>query len=167
MIKLKALNIEDAEKEYEAIKKIPHEENGYMNNLYDNTYEEFVNESIPRLTKRSKGIDLPEDCVADTYFFLWDDDTIVGLFKIRHYLNERLRNGSGHVGYSIIKEYRGKGYAKAGLKLALEKAKELVKEDEIYFSVHKDNPASLHVLESNGGYITGEDDEEYHVRIKK
>lgn len=65
---------------------------------------------------------------------------IVGLFKIRHYLNDFLRKGAGHIGYGILPEYRGKGYAKKGLVLAIEKCKEIIKENEIYLSVHKDTP---------------------------
>lgn len=88
------------------------------------------------------------------------------MFKFRHYLNEALVNGAGHIGYGIKKECRGKGYATEGLRLALEKAREIVPEDEIYLSVHKDNPASLKVQLKNGAYIHHEDEEEFFTRIK-
>ena len=55
--------------------------------------------------------------------------------KIEKGVNKILRKGAGHVGYGILPEYRGKGYAKQGLLLAIEKCKELIKEDEIYLSV--------------------------------
>ena len=42
----------------------------------------------------------------------------------------------------------------------------LVKEDEIYMSVNRDNPASLRVQEKNGAYIHHMDDKEYYTRIK-
>ena len=48
----------------------------------------------------------------------------------------------------------------------LEKAREIIKEDEMYLSVHKDNPASLKVQEKNGAYIVGETEGEYLTRIK-
>ena len=38
-----------------------------------------------------------------------------------------LRKGAGHIGYGILPEYRGKGYAKKGLVLAIEKCKEIIK----------------------------------------
>ncbi|MCR5115479.1 MAG: GNAT family N-acetyltransferase, partial [Bacteroidales bacterium] len=47
---------------------------------------------------------------------------IVGQFRIRHYLNEALRTGAGHIGYFIAKEFRGKGYATEGLRQTLEVA---------------------------------------------
>ena len=51
------------------------------------------------------------------------------------------------------------------LRLTIEKAKEIIPENEIYLSVHKDNPASLKVQEKNGAYIHHEDDKEYYTRI--
>ena len=102
-----------------------------------------------------------------TYFTIRkDDNKIVGLFKIRHYLNDFLRNGPGHMGYAILPDERGKGYAKKGLQLAIEECKNLILEDEIYFSVIKSNPASSKVILSCGGYIFEENEKEYLLRIK-
>lgn len=86
---------------------------------------------------------------------------------MRHCLNEALKNGAGHIGYGIKKDCRGKGYATEGLKLVLEKAREIVKEDEIYMSVSKNNPASLRVQIKNGAYIHHEDKKEFYTRIRK
>ena len=166
MLSLKKINYDDIEEEYKAITLIPDMENGFENKYYNVSKDEFKNKIIPKLLKNSEGLDLEEGYVPDTYFFLWNDDEIVGLFKIRHYLNDFLRNGPGHIGYTILPKYRGKGYAKKGLLLAIEKCKEIIKEDEIYFSVHKDNPASLKVLIDCGAFITGETEEEFLTRIK-
>lgn len=166
MLYLKKINYEDVEEEYKAIKSIPANENGFENKYYNITKEEFVNQVIPKLLKNSEGLELPDGYVLDTYFFLWNDNKIVGLFKIRHYLNDFLKNGPGHVGYGILPEYRGKGFAKKGLLLAIEKCREIIKEEEIYLSVRKDNPASLRVQQDCGAFIVGETDEEYLTRIK-
>ena len=40
-------------------------------------------------------------------------------------------------------------------------------EDEFYLRVNRDNPASLKVMQKNGGRIVKEDDGHYYVRIKK
>lgn len=166
MLYLKAVNIEDIEKEYLFTTEQPADENGFTNKYEGVSREEFEKVALPRLINNSKGIDLPEGHVPGTEFFLWEDDEIVGLFRIRHELNDFLREGAGHIGYGIKKEYRGKGYATKGLALTIEKAKEIIKEDEIYMSVHKDNPASLQVQLKNGAYIHHEDDKEYYTRIK-
>lgn len=166
MIYLKEANMEDAKKEYKFIKDTPTDENGFENKYYGLSYEDFVNKALPEIIKFSKGIDLPKGYVPQSFYFLWDEDSIVGLFKVRHYLTEALRNGVGHIGYGIHKDYRTKGYATKGLALAIEKAKKIIKEDEIYFSVHIDNPASLKVQLNNNAYVHHSDEKEHYTRIK-
>ena len=80
-------------------------------------------------------------------------------------LNDALRNGAGHIGYGIRRDARGRGLAKAGLKLLLETVGHLIDEDEAYLAVNKTNPASLHVMLANGAYIHHEDEAEYYTRI--
>ncbi len=48
MIYLKKANLEDAAKEYELTQKIPALENGYENEVYGISFEEFVNKIIPK-----------------------------------------------------------------------------------------------------------------------
>ncbi len=167
MIYLKEANLEDIEKEYEYIRQLPEDENGFTNPNCGCSREEFEERVLPGYINYSKGIDLAPGHVPETPYFLWDDDKIVGLFRIRHHLCEALANGAGHIGYGIGKEYRGRGYASEGLCLTIEKAWTIIPEDEIYMSVHKDNPASLRVQIKNGAYIHHEDDEEYYTRIKR
>lgn len=165
MFKLKELNLEDIKQEYELLQKIP-SENGFENEYYNCTFEDFKEKHVPKMINNSKGIDLKPGYVPGGYYFLWNDEQPVGLVKIRYYLNDHLRNGAGHIGYAVLKEYQGKGYASKALALAIELCKYLIYEDEIYFSVHKDNPASLKVQLKNGAYIVGENEEEYFTRIK-
>ena len=97
---------------------------------------------------------------------MWDDDEIVGLFKVRKKLNDSLREGAGHIGYGIIKKYRNKGYATRGLKLVIELIKDEIEEDEIYMSVNKNNPYSLKTQLNCGAYIFIENEDHYFTRIK-
>lgn len=167
MIYLKEANLEDVQKEYDFITNTPAEENGFTNDNSGCGFEEFKNEILPSFIAWSRGEKLPEGWVPCTELFIWDDDEIVGLLRLRHYLNDFLREYHGHIGYGIKKECRGKGYAKEALRLAVEKAWEIIPEDQVYMSVHKDNPASLHVQLANGAYIDREDDECYYTRISK
>ncbi|MCR5754624.1 MAG: GNAT family N-acetyltransferase [Acetatifactor sp.] len=167
MLYLKAANLEDIEKEYDFITNLPADENGFTNPFCGCSYEEFETKILPGYIDHAKGLNLQAGYVPGTQFFLWDDDIIVGLFRIRHYLNDFLAGGPGHIGYGIRKEYRGKGYATKGLKLTIEKAWTIIPEDEIYLSVHKDNPASLQVQLKNGAYIHHEDEKEYFTRIRR
>lgn len=164
---LKEANMEDVQKEYKFITQLPEDENGFTNKDYGCSYEEFEKKILPGYIDKSNGINLSPGHVPGTEYFLWDGDTIVGLFRIRHHLCEALANGAGHIGYGIKKEYRGKGYANEGLRLTIEKAWEIIPEDEIYMSVHKDNPASLKTQLKNGAYIHHEDDKEFFTRVKR
>ncbi|MBR4960096.1 MAG: GNAT family N-acetyltransferase [Clostridia bacterium] len=65
------------------------------------------------------------------------------------------------------KEFRGRGYGTKGLKLALDLAKNIVPEEEIYLRVRKDNITSYKAICRNGAYITGEDETHYLMRVKK
>lgn len=166
MIYLKEANMEDVEKEYEFITNTPEDENGFTNPDTGCSLEDFKDKILPGLINMSRGIDLPKGYVPQTSYFLWDEDKIVGLFRVRHYLNDFLKEHAGHIGYGIAREYRGKGYATKGLSLALDMARDIILEDELYLSVRKTNPASLKVQTKNGAYIHHEDEEEYYTRIK-
>lgn len=167
MLYCKEANFADMEKEYLFVRDIPADENGFGNSWAGVSREDFAQKALPQMISSSKGENLPEGYVPETFLFLWQDDEIVGQFRIRHCLCESLRNGAGHIGYFIKKECRGKGYGKEGLRLTLEIAKGIVPEEEIYLRVNKDNPASLHIMLWNGGYIHSEDTDHYFVRIKK
>lgn len=166
MLELRAANWNDAEKEYAYIAQLPENENGFTNPYIGITRESFMEWALPRMINYSRGIDLPEGYVPCTEYFLWRGDDIVGLFRLRHILNDTLRNGSGHIGYGIKEEYRGHGYASLGLKLAINEAKKIIDEKEIYMSVNKNNAPSLRVQLKNGAYIHHEDEKKYYTRIK-
>jgi len=112
-------------------------------------------------------VNMPEWFVPETYYYLWDDDTLIGEYRIRHYLTEALKTGAGHIGYGIKKELRGRGYGSKGLALALELAKKIVPEDEIYLRVLKSNIPSFKAICKNGAYIANEDNSYYFMRIRK
>lgn len=163
---LRLERIEDVslEQSYACYHSFEKDEHGFMNDAYGLSLEEYQ-KFVERCVKDSKGIDLPDWKVPQTTYMLMKKDQVVGIFKLRHYLTEGLKNGAGHIGYGIAKDYRGKGYASIGLALTIKEAKKIIREDEIYLSVHKDNPASLKVQMKNGAWIDHEDEKEYYTRI--
>ena len=164
MLEIRELNWQDADAIYQVLKYLPADENGFMNPYHGIDKETFMHEIMTKLINIANGINLKPGYVPQTYYFLWEENHIVGVYKLRHYLNEHLRNGSGHIGYGILPAYRNQGYAKKGLALLLDIAKDVIREDEIYMASHKDNPASLHVQLANGAYIH-HDEEEVYTRI--
>lgn len=166
MLCLKEANLEDAAAEYAFISELPQCENGFTNECPGVSEAEFTERVLPRMIAFSHGEELPAGYVPETSLFLWEDGEIVGLFRVRHALTEWLREGAGHIGYSISKSARGRGLATSGLALALEYARGVVAEDEIYMSVNRDNAASLRVQQKNGAYIHHSDCAQHYTRIK-
>ncbi len=167
MLYLKEANLNDAEAEWTFLRDMPENENGVENRWHGCDWETFMNVALPKLLSYAKGENLGEGHVPDTAFFLWADGEIVGLFKLRHYLNEALREGAGHIGYFIKPDCRGRGYGTEGLRLTLERGKDMIPEEEFWLRLYKYNTPSLRVMQKNGGRIVGEDEEHYFVRIPK
>lgn len=108
---------------------------------------------------------------ASTYFALdLDLNIMVGACNIRHYLNEGLRNGGGHIGDGVRPSMRNKGYGKEIVRLALEECKKLgIK--EVLMSCTTHNIASKKTIISNGGVYErtvledGEELEQYWIKL--
>ncbi len=166
-MELRKLNTNDIEAQWAYTTALPTDENGLTNPYNGVSFEEYKEKVLPELISYEHPVNMPDWFVPETYYYLWDGDNLVGEFRIRHYLTDALRNGSGHIGYSISREYRGKGYGTEGLRLTLQIAKEIVPEDEIYLRVIKDNIASQKVMINNGAYRAGEDEDHYFMRIAK
>ena len=110
MIYLKKACPEDLEKEWLFVRDMPEDENGLTNAWHNVSREDFEAKALPQMLVFSEGRGLPEGYVPETSFFLWDNDTIVGQLRIRHFLCESLRTVAVHIGQFIAKPFRGKGY---------------------------------------------------------
>lgn len=165
MLYLKEANHDDLDKEWQFVRNMPIDENGLTNSYHNVSRDDFHRNALPEMIGFANGENLPEGYVPTTYLFLWNNDVIVGQFRIRHYLTKSLEAGAGHIGYFIAKEYRGQGFGTEGLRLALQIARNIVPEKEFFLRVNKDNPASLQVMLKNGGRIVAEDDKKHYVRI--
>ena len=166
-MELRKINKEDAQAQWEYTTALPADENGLTNPYHGVSFQEYRDTVLPTLISYEHPVNMPDWFVPETFYYLWDEGTLVGEFRIRHYLTEALRNGAGHIGYSIRRDARGKGYGTIGLMLTLQFARQIVLEEEIYLRVNKDNIASQRVMQKNGAYQTGEDAEHYFFRIRK
>jgi len=84
-----------------------------------------------------------------------DDGRLIGMINIRHCLNNYLLNFGGHIGYSIRKSERQKGYATEMLGLALKECEKL-KLEKILMTCTKNNIASAKTMINNGAKFENE-----------
>ncbi len=166
-VALRKINRQDAAAQWAYTRAQPADENGLTNPYCGVSYDEYMEKALPALMSYEHPVGMPDWFVPETYYYLWDDDCLVGEFRLRHYLTEALRTGAGHIGYSIGKDARGKGYGTLGLGLLLPIARTIIPEDEIYLRVHKNNIASQKVMLKNGAYWAGEDESHWFLRIPK
>jgi predicted acetyltransferase len=99
--------------------------------------------------------------VLQTVFWALDESgEAIGLVRVRHYLNDRLRDRGGHIGYYIRRARRGRGYGREALRLGLMELKK-IGEQKAMLTVDMENLPSRRVIEANGGRLesTGLDDE--------
>lgn len=95
--------------------------------------------------------------VPDSTFFLLDTERniFLGACNIRHYLNERLLIGAGHIGDGIRPSERRKGYGARLVTLALSECRKLGI-DRVLMCCKKENIPSMKTIISNGGVLENE-----------
>lgn len=84
-----------------------------------------------------------------------EDNKLVGIINIRYVLNDYLLNFGGHIGYSVRKDERRKGYAKEMLKMALQECRKLGMK-KVLLTCNADNIASAKTIKSCGGILENE-----------
>jgi len=115
-------------------------------------------ETVEGFDLQSRGEGLLEGWVPHTTRFLIHEGRILGLFNLRHQLNDNLRRFGGHVGYSVRPSERRKGYGTLLLTNAMELARE--KDiDRLLITCEPANIASIGVIEKCGGRF---EDRFYH-----
>ena len=155
----------DPERTYALFGEFQADENGFENPAAGMGRAAFA-DYVRSLRNEAAGIGLKLGWVPATKYILMNGQgDYVGIFNLRHRLNDALREGAGHIGYGIAPEWRGRGYATEGLRLSLIKARDEFGITEAYLSVHKSNPASLAVQRHLGARIDHESDTEYFTRI--
>lgn len=133
---------------------------GTANLRHSISYEEWLNAIKDNLK---------EDTVRDglvpasTYLAIRaSDHKLIGMIDIRHRLNDYLLQFGGHIGYSVRKSERNKGYAREMLKLALEKCK-AISLDKVLITCDKENIASSKTIIGNGGILENEVQDEERI----
>ena len=126
-------------------------------------------EWIDFLAKHKNPETLPEGRVPATQliFVREEDQKIVGMIDIRHYLSEYLEKYGGHIGYSVAPSERLKGYATQMLKATLPVCKKLGI-DKVLITCIKGNEGSKRTILNNGGvYETTVYEPDEKVKLEK
>ena len=113
------------------------------------TVEQYLQSccDMPDPTKLRPGL------VPQTVFWVLDSNGLaVGMVRVRHYLNEKLRLHGGHIGFFVRRDQRGQGYGTEALRLALIELRRMG-EKRALLTANSDNIASIRVIEANGGHF--------------
>ena len=155
MIYLNKLNKNNGIKELEFLRNFPEYENGFYNPASLENLEMI--ESFKRWIKEnelvSMGVGLKEGKVPQTIYWIMENDEIVGIGKIRHYLNENLLVRGGHIGIGISSSHRGKGIGTKALELLLLEALNTYGIKKVLLTNSETNIASRRIVEKCGGKL--------------
>ncbi|MFC0215602.1 GNAT family N-acetyltransferase [Paenibacillus chartarius] len=152
-IELIELQGSEGEDVYEMIVEMGAGQNGFVNSLLSDTMDGF-HALIKHNVQAAQGIGLAEGRVPQTVYVLYTDGKPVGYGKLRHCLNEKLRQHGGHIGYVIRPTARGQGYGAIILRELLRQAaaKNI---PEVLLTCDESNTASRRIIEGHLGRLTG------------
>jgi predicted acetyltransferase len=115
------------------------------------TGEATLAEFLQRCCDMADAAHCPSHLMPQTVYWALDDaGRAIGMVKLRHCLNDKLRLHGGHCGYYIHRNHRRKGYGTRVLRLALEELRRLGV-DRALVTIDPENIPSIRVVEANGG----------------
>jgi len=161
-MRLREVNLEDKEKIWQYREEFLQESDHVAGAAYldkAKTFEEWY-----EVLQKSKSEEtVPEGWVpAMTYVAVDEEENILGIINFRFKLNEFLLHRGGHIGYSVRKSERRKGYAKEMVRFCLLEAKERgIK--RVLITCNAENIASENTIKANGGKLENivmDDDEQ-------
>jgi predicted acetyltransferase len=124
----------------------------YSARLLGKSFESF----LEFLTLNAYNMIDPLNRVAETVYVMVDDhQTIVGALSLRHFLNQRLYELRGHIGYGISPSFRNQGLGSLMLKMSFEYCKQY-NIPEVLITCHQSNTGSRKVIINNGGILEDE-----------
>lgn len=94
--------------------------------------------------------------VPETELWWVEGDRFLGSVSVRHRLNDLLEAWGGHIGYAVRPSARGQGHATAMLAAMLDHVRANLALDRVTLTVNSKNPASMQVIEKNGGVFRDE-----------
>lgn len=102
--------------------------------------------------KQRRGIDLPENHVPSTTFWLIGGGQFLGAANLRHRLSPRLERYGGHIGYHIRPSRWGRGYGTEQCRRILREAHRMGINPAL-LTCKNDNESSIRIIEKCGGKL--------------
>lgn len=120
----------------------------------DFEYADFLG-LLKKLDNYAKGIAIPNDAVPSTTYWLMQNDEIIGVTNLRHFLNQQITFCGGHIGLGIRPSYRGKGFGHILMEKSIHQLNAMGVE-AIHIHCYKENLASSAIIIANGGELKSE-----------
>ena len=86
-MELRKINIQDAIAQWEYTTALPVDENGLTNQYNGVSYEDYIETVLPTLISYEHPVNMPNWFVPETYYYLWDQDCLIGEFRIKTLFN--------------------------------------------------------------------------------
>lgn len=118
--------------------------------------DQLIEDVVTALDAWEREEELPLGWVPSSTRFWIENEVIMGVINVRHYLTPGLEEVGGHIGYSVSPAHRCKGIATYMLKGALEHCRSLGL-SRILLTCASQNIASWKVIERNGGILEREE----------
>ena len=133
------------------VQEIGSGENGFVNGLNSSSMEEFSSK-VRRNYEMARSINLPDEYVPQTIYWLYHNGKPVGYGKLRHRLNEKLlESGAYRICHQTVGA--GKGYGKRMLAGLVKKAREK-NISRVLLTCDETNRASRRIIEWNHGELS-------------
>lgn len=110
---------------------------------------------LAKIADFTAGNNLPKHAVPSTTLWLVEEDELIGVTNLRHYLNDAIAHCGGHIGLGIRPSYRGQGLGNHLMhsSIAWLQAHGV---NEVHIHCYQDNLASVNAIISNAGVLESE-----------
>jgi predicted acetyltransferase len=148
---IRKLTIDDEEAYQTYVAKLSNDDNEFIN---PNLLNEDKGLSYSEILEKMESQEQPQEngWVAQTKYFAFVAGAIAGRISCRWGLTEELENFIGHIGYDVVRDFRGKGIAVELVRFALNEYKKRGF-DRVLITASEKNFVSRRVIEKCGGVL--------------
>ena len=120
----------------------------------DFEHKDFVG-LLNKIDNYANGIDIPDDAVPSSTYWLMENAEIIGVTNLRHCLNQQIEFCGGHIGLGVRPSCRGKGVGNILMEKSIHQLNSMgVK--VVHIHCYKSNLASASMIIANGGALESE-----------